>query len=186
MRRLRVDWPEAWYPVAAGALWVRPVDVLAVAPGDGATPAERLAAGRLPRAEAHGAAWRALLRFGLRKPAGALLGEAVGREGVARASRLGAQPDGEAWAWPDDDLGAWLAGGARLDRLWPAVDPAADPLRGGALRAFAEGLRGPRGEALPPALAARLAADAAAGLAAKGPGPAARAEHARAGWGVPC
>jgi hypothetical protein len=65
VRRLRIDWPEAWYPVAGGALWLRPVDGLAVAPGEGLSPAARLVGGRLPRAEAHGAAWRAALRFGL-------------------------------------------------------------------------------------------------------------------------
>lgn len=182
MRRLRIDWPEAWYPVAGGVLWLRPVDGLAVAPGEGPSPAARLAAGRLPRAEAHGAAWRAALRFGLRKPAGALLGEVVARDGVARASRLGALADGEPWTWAADELGAWRVGGVALDRLWPALEPACPPLRGDDLRRLAEGLRSAAGGDLPAELRARLEADAARGVAGQ---PAQRDGAARAGWG-PC
>ena len=181
MRRLRIDWPEAWYPVADGVLWLRPVDGLAVAPGEGPSPAARLAAGRLPRAEAHGAAWRAALRFGLRKPAGALLGEVVARDGVARASRLGALADGETWTWSADELGAWRVGGVALDRLWPALEPACPPLRGDDLRRLAEGLRSAAGGDLPAELRERLEADAARGVV----GRATPRDTSRAGWG-PC
>lgn len=196
MRRLRIDWPEAWYPVAGGAVWLRPADVLAVVPGDGPDACARVAAGRLVRAEAHGSAWRAVLTPGpRRRTAGALLAEVVGgTDPAVRLSRLGQEADGATWPWLADELGAWCAGGPggaqgpRLDRLWPRVAAACPPLRGAALRGLADGLRAHGGGPLPADLAARLAADAATGrVLCAGPGPAARARAAAGGgWGCAC
>ena len=184
--RKALDWAEAWYPVAGGAAWLRPADVLAVVPGDGADGCARLLGGRLVRAEAHGATWRAVLVPGpRRRTAGALLAEVAGGGAAVRVAPLGAQADGTSWAWAADALGAWCAGGPagargpRLDRLWPRVPTACPPLRGAALRAFAEGLRAHDGGPLPAGLALRLEADAARGRAGIDATP------ATGGWG-PC